>query len=387
MTQTAAPPAPHPATGSHLHGATHAPAWRAPDRHLHLLDPHGAPLTAAQARHALHGAPRGTHLLGAIGFTPQDPAAFHLAHSTPPTSTSPTSTAALSTAASTGTPVLHAASRPAPDAFEANVAHAAAAIARGDLHKVVLGRTLDLHLHAAPDPSAVTARLAQGAPDAFVFSVPLGDGAQLVGASPERLLSKRGAQLRLRPLAGTRARHADPAEDLRRAHDLLHSAKDRHEHALMIAAIRETLAPLCRELTVPDAPRLVQTPGLWHLGTSIHATLRDPGLHVLDLVSAVHPTPAVCGVPAPAARDLIGTLEGPRGSFAGAVGWCDARGDGEWAVTIRCARLRGPHARLFAGAGIVAGSDPAQERAETAAKFGTMLRALGVSPLDLEGAL
>ncbi|MXV21595.1 isochorismate synthase [Deinococcus xianganensis] len=348
---------------------------------MHLLDPHAAPLTAAQARHALHGAPDGTHLLGAIGFTPQDPAAFHLAHSTPPTPTAAPSTSAAPTG------ILHAASRPAPDAFEANVARAAATIARGELHKVVLGRTLDLHLHAAPDPSAVTARLAQGAPDAFVFSVPLGDGAQLVGASPERLLSKRGAQLRLRPLAGTRARHADPAEDLRRAHDLLHSAKDRHEHALMIAAIRETLAPLCRELTVPDAPRLVQTPGLWHLGTSIHATLRDPDLHVLDLVSAVHPTPAVCGVPAPAARDLIGTLEGPRGFFAGAVGWCDARGDGEWAVTIRCARLCGPHAHLFAGAGIVAGSDPARERAETAAKFGTMLRALGVSPLDLEGAL
>ncbi len=380
MTQTAALPA-NPATQPLHHAASHGPAWRAPDRHLHLLDPHAAPLTAAQARHALHGAPDGTHLLGAIGFTPQDPAAFHLAHSMPPTPTAATSTSAAPTG------ILHAASQPAPDAFEANVAHAAAAIARGELHKVVLGRTLDLHLHAAPDPRAVTARLAQGAPDAFVFSVPLGDGAQLVGASPERLLSKRGAQLRLRPLAGTRARHADPAEDLRRAHDLLHSAKDRHEHALMIAAIRETLAPLCRELTVPDAPRLVQTPGLWHLGTSIHATLRDPDLHVLDLVSAVHPTPAVCGVPAPAARDLIGTLEGPRGFFAGAVGWCDARGDGEWAVTIRCARLRGPHARLFAGAGIVAGSDPARERAETAAKFGTMLRALGVSPLDLEGAL
>lgn len=387
MTQTAAPPAANPATGSHLHAALHAPAWRAPDRHLHLLDPHAAPLTDTQARHALRGAPDSMHLLGAIGFTPQDPAAFHLAHSMPATATSAPSTGARSSAAAPGTVVLRAASRPAPDAFEANVAHAAAAVARGDLQKVVLGRTLDLHLHAAPDPRAVTARLAQDAPDAFVFSVPLGDGAQLIGASPERLLSKRGAQLRLRPLAGTRARHADPAEDLRRAHDLLHSAKDRHEHALMIAAVRETLAPLCCELTVPDAPRLVQTPGLWHLGTSIHATLRDPGLHVLDLVSAVHPTPAVCGVPAPAARDLIGTLEGPRGFFAGAVGWCDARGDGEWAVTIRCARLRGPHARLFAGAGIVAGSDPAQERAETAAKFGTMLRALGVSPVDLEGAL
>lgn len=380
MTQTAAPPATQ--TGApHPRAATLAPAWRAPDRQLHLLDPHAAPLSAAQARHALRGAPTGAHLLGAIGFTPGDPATFHLAISPAATSTS------AAQAVPSSAPVLHAASRPAPAAFEANVARAAAAIARGDLHKVVLGRTLDLHLHAAPDPRDVTARLAQDAPDAFVFGVPLGDGAWLVGASPERLLSKRGAQLRLRPLAGTRARHADPAEDLRRAHDLLHSAKDRHEHALMIAAVTETLAPLCRDLTVPDAPRLVQTPGLWHLGTSIHATLRDPDTHVLDLVSAVHPTPAVCGVPAPAARDLIGTLEGPRGYFAGAVGWCDARGDGEWAVTIRCARLRGPHARLFAGAGIVAGSDPARERAETAAKFGTMLRALGVSPLDLEGVL
>lgn len=96
MTQTAAPPA-NPATQPPPHAATHAPAWRAPDRHLHLLDPHAAPLTAAQARHALHGAPDGTHLLGAIGFTPQDPAAFHLAHSTPPTPTAAPSTSAAPT--------------------------------------------------------------------------------------------------------------------------------------------------------------------------------------------------------------------------------------------------------------------------------------------------
>lgn len=281
-----------------------------------------------------------------------------------------------------------------PDAqtFEALVTDAVQTLRAGRLDKVVLGRLLDLHLHAAPDPDAVLARLRAAHPAAYAFSLPLPEGATLLGASPELLLRRAGRDVSLRPMAGTRTRPADPAaapaEDAARAHALLHSAKDRHEHALMVQAIADRLAPLCRSLSVPRTPELVSTATLWHLATPIHAQLRDDSSGVLDLVPLIHPTPAVCGVPTGAAQAHLEAAEPfDRGWFGGAVGWADEHGNGEWAVTIRCAELRGTHARLFAGAGVVADSDPAGERQETAAKFGTVLAALGFTPADLPAAL
>ena len=158
------------------------------------------------------------------------------------------------------------------------------------------------------------------------------------------------------------------------------SAKDRHEHQLVIDTMVDALRPLCSELTIAPTPELSRTTALWHLSTPINGRLRDTSTTAMDLTLALHPTPAVGGVPAGAAAELISTLEGDRGFYAGAVGWCDARGDGRWVVSIRCAQLAADRrtALAHAGGGIVAESDPDDEVAETTTKFVTILSALGV---------
>jgi isochorismate synthase len=177
-------------------------------------------------------------------------------------------------------------------------------------------------------------------------------------------------------------RSGDPVEDRARARRLVASAKNLHEHALVVEAVADTLAPYCQLLHVPRRPSLVQTDSMWHLGTEITGALRVPEASSLELAMALHPTPAVCGAPRAEATAMIAELEGfDRGYFGGCVGHCDERGDGEWAVTIRCAEARGDALRLFAGAGIIAASVPDDELAETAAKLRTMSRALGFEQL------
>nr|BFE82385.1 hypothetical protein GCM10020093_049860 [Planobispora longispora] len=211
------------------------------------------------------------------------------------------------------------------------------------------------------------------------FAAPLPGGRTLIGASPELLVSRRGRTVISNPLAGSAARSADPAEDRRRAAALAASAKDLHEHRLVVEAVADALAPYCADLDVPNGPELTSTETMWHLSTRVTGVLRDPDTPVLALAAALHPTPAVCGTPRLRARRAIEELEPfDRGFYTGLVGWTDAAGDGEWAVTIRCAEAAGRMLRLYAGAGIVPGSDPDKELAETSAKFRTMLRALGV---------
>jgi isochorismate synthase len=182
------------------------------------------------------------------------------------------------------------------------------------------------------------------------------------------------------PLAGSAARSDDPIEDGRRATMLLRSAKDRREHAAVVDAIVANLSPLCTNVRVPAEPQLLPTATMWHLASPITASLRDPATSSLRLATALHPTPAVCGVPTERARSLIGELEPfDRGFYAGMVGWCDACGDGEWVITIRCGEVASDSLRLYAGAGIVAGSEPESELAETSAKFRTLLSALGLN--------
>ncbi|WP_308287253.1 isochorismate synthase [Actinomadura parmotrematis] len=272
---------------------------------------------------------------------------------------------------------------PSPAEYELAVEKALVRLGDGDVDKVVLARTLRIDTPAPVEPAALLRRLAAHDPHAHVYAVPSGPGRTLVGASPELLVSRFGRDVASHPLAGSAARSADPAEDRRRADALLASAKDLREHAYVVRAVADGLRPYCADLDVPAEPSLVATATMWHLGTRITGRLADPGVTALTLARALHPTPAVCGTPAAAARDLIGELEPfDRGLYGGAVGWCDAAGDGEWAVAIRCAETGGDGLRLFAGAGIVAGSHPTAELAETTAKFGTMLRALG---LDGEG--
>jgi isochorismate synthase len=203
--------------------------------------------------------------------------------------------------------------------------------------------------------------------------------AWLVGATPELLLRKRGAELLSHPLAGSARRSANAAEDERAAQALLASTKDHDEHRHVVEAIVEGLAPYCSHIDAQPRPVLHATASMWHLGTRIHATLKDPQASAAELLAQLHPTPAVCGTPRLAALQRIRELEPvPRGFYAGAVGWLDAQGDGDWYVAIRCARLQGTQLRLYAGAGIVAESQPEAEVAETAAKFAALLNALGV---------
>ncbi|MBX3710965.1 MAG: isochorismate synthase [Lysobacter sp.] len=271
---------------------------------------------------------------------------------------------------------------PMPARYVDNVARALDSIDAGALEKVVMSRALTLDLRV--DVPRLLAALIERNPEAYSFAMPLDDAAPrcLVGSSPELLLSKRGERIASNPLAGSIPRSADPDEDARRAQALLRSAKDLREHAHVAEAVADALAPWCRRLSAPAEPGLRATPTMWHLSTGISGELRDPHASSLALALALHPTPAVCGHPTREARALIEAVEGfERGMFTGLVGWCDASGDGEWAVSIRCAEIGEAQATLYAGAGIVAGSDPQAELAETRAKMATMLQAMGLAHL------
>jgi isochorismate synthase len=284
-----------------------------------------------------------------------------------------------------GGPIGVRAVRPVPEpaGYRDAVARAVRAIRAGDYTKVVLARALRAE---APgfDPAPAVRALAGRDPAGYTFAVDLGGGRTLLGASPELLVARRGRRVVANPLAGSAARSADPAEDRRRAATLLASAKDRHEHAVVTEAVADVLRPYCSDLTVPGEPSVVGTATMWHLSTVVTGTVADPAVSSLALATALHPTPAVCGTPAAAARRAIAELEPfDRGFYTGMVGWVDASGDGEWAVTIRCATADPNGLDLFAGAGVVSDSDPGAELDETTAKLGTMLAALGLEHADV----
>ncbi|MGM9924498.1 MAG: isochorismate synthase DhbC [Bacillus sp. (in: firmicutes)] len=270
---------------------------------------------------------------------------------------------------------------PAAKVYKAGVKKAVEYIKQGELDKIVLGRTLLVQADHEVKAPALLQNLLKGNPNGYTFAVDLdGQGRKtLIGASPELLLSKRGACVLSNPLAGSRPRSNHPAEDERRAKELLNSAKDLQEHAIVVKAVVEALDPYCKTLDVPDGPSLISTETMWHLSTAISGELKNPAVTSAELAAALHPTPAVCGMPTNQAFERIKEIEPfDRELFTGIVGWCDAKGDGEWIVTIRCAELEGKTLRLFAGAGIVEDSDPEEEWKETAAKLKTVLRAMGL---------
>jgi menaquinone-specific isochorismate synthase len=261
--------------------------------------------------------------------------------------------------------------------WEHAVAEAVAAIKAGNLRKVVLARDV-LATAAEPiDARVLLQRLARRYPDCFTFAC---DG--MIGATPELLVSRDGRQVSALVLGGTLPRGAGPAEDLALGRELLASAKNHEEHAYAVDSVREALQPLCATLDVDVRPSLLKFPNLQHLGTHVRGTLAGGGNQdipksALALAAAVHPPAAVCGTPTGTALDLIRELEHmDRERYAGPVGWVDADGNGEWGIAIRSAQLSGRTARLFAGCGIVAGSEPAAELAETLVKLKPMRGAL-----------
>jgi menaquinone-specific isochorismate synthase len=263
-----------------------------------------------------------------------------------------------------------------PASWSAAVATAVGRIDAGELAKVVLARDLLVSADVPLDPRRLLRRLADRFPGCWTFAV---DG--LLGATPELLLRRSGRQLSARVLAGTAPRGAGAADE-RLAAALLESAKDRAEHALAVDSLVRALEPYCATLDAPEEPELLTLANVRHLATDVTGTQRRRGPRsragLLELVGAVHPTAAVCGTPTADAAAMIGELEGmDRGRYAGPVGWLDSRGDGEFGLALRCAELTGDNgARLFAGCGIVAGSDPAAELAETQAKFAAFQAAL-----------
>jgi menaquinone-specific isochorismate synthase len=261
--------------------------------------------------------------------------------------------------------------RPPAEWCEA-VAAATAEIRAGRLTKVVLAREVVVEADRPFDRSAVLRRLRAAYPSAMVVAA---DG--MVGASPELLVSRSGDMVRSHPMAGTAPRSADPTTDARLAAGLLSSAKDRSEHQITIDMVHDTLLPWCSYLDAEAEPSVVPLANVQHLATLVHGRLSSPAPSVLELVAALHPTPAVCGWPTDEAYELLTRLEGfDRGRYAGPVGWVDAAGNGRWAVGVRTAAVDGATARVFAGNGIVADSDPATELAETRAKFHAILSAL-----------
>ena len=259
-----------------------------------------------------------------------------------------------------------------PEAWTVAVATATGRIGAGQLDKVVLAREVVVTADAPIPIATVLTRLAQSYPDCFLYLV---DG--FCGASPELLVGRSGDIVRAQPMAGTAPRRGDPAADARLAAALLASTNYRHEHQVTIDAVHDGLLAFCSYVDFEPEPSVVALANVAHLATSVEGRLSHPPASILELVAALHPTPAVCGRPRQAALDLIAELEGlERGPYAGAVGWVDRAGNGQFAVSIRGASIDGPVARVVAGNGIVGDSDPATELSETRAKLQAMLAAI-----------
>jgi menaquinone-specific isochorismate synthase len=258
--------------------------------------------------------------------------------------------------------------------YETAVATAVERIGGGTLDKVVLARDLVASTEHALDPRALLKPLSRTYPSCWTFAV---DG--LVGATPELLVRRTGDHVVSRVLAGTTPRGRDAVVDAQHAALLLASDKDRVEHELAVRSVSETLGPFCSDLVVPRAPEVVRLANVQHLQTDITGRLAN-GESALDLAAALHPTAAVCGTPTGRARAVIHELEGmDRGRYAGPVGWIDSRGDGAFGIALRCAQLDPEDAhslRMYAGCGVVEGSVPSDELAESQTKLLAMREAL-----------
>jgi menaquinone-specific isochorismate synthase len=264
-------------------------------------------------------------------------------------------------------------------AWTTSVRRALAQIQVGALRKVVLARRVAVWGDQPFPVPVVIERLRRSHPSCFTFAAPVppgtGDGT-LLGASPELLVQRRGGRVASRPMAGSTERGGSQADDRRLVSELRSSPKELDEHRVVVDDVSQRLSALCREVHV-KGPQVVGLSSVTHLATTVSGRLKAPAPSALALVGHLHPTPAVGGEPRDTALATIAELEGfDRGLYAGPVGWVDGRGDGDWAVAIRCATVDGRRAVLSAGAGIVAGSDPEAEWTETQAKLEPMLRAL-----------
>ncbi len=257
--------------------------------------------------------------------------------------------------------------------WAAAVAEAVGRIGAGDLEKVVLARDLVATADEPLDVRWPVRRLADAYPTCWTFHV---DG--LFGATPEMLVRRERGLVTSRVLAGTIRRTGDDQHDLALAAALARSSKDLEEHEYAVRSVADALAPHCSSMNVPEAPFVLHLPNVMHLATDVAGVVHDAeAVSSLRLAAALHPSAAVGGTPTPDAVALIAELEGMgRDRYAGPVGWMDAAGDGEWGLALRSGLVEGDTVRIFAGCGIVAGSDPADELAEARAKLVPVIEAL-----------
>ncbi len=259
-----------------------------------------------------------------------------------------------------------------PGDFERMIAAATERIKAGEMSKLVLAREVLVSAGAAHDPAAVFGAMREQFPSCFCFCCGTPEAA-FVGASPELLLRRSGASVSTVALAGSTRRSSDPAVDDHLGEQLLRSDKDRHEHAIVAERIARALRQHAVWVEAAPEPEIVKVANIQHLATPIVAQLAEPRSAV-ELAGMLHPTPAVGGEPWSAAATAIDEVERmDRGWYAGPVGWMDATEDGEFCVALRSALLRDREARLYAGVGVVAASDPAAELAETEIKLGALL--------------
>jgi isochorismate synthase len=263
-----------------------------------------------------------------------------------------------------------------PMAWTAAVESAAARLRAGDAAKVVLAREVLARGDGVVSAAMVARSLRAAYPSCFIYLITGADGTAFAGASPELLVRRSAGRAFSQPMAGSVARGATDAEDERLARQLEDSAKDALEHRVVSEFVVDALRPFARSVAARP-PEVVRFTNIQHLATSVTAELSQPPADAMQLAAALHPTPAVGGWPREAANVLIDELEGmERGWYAGAVGWIDGRGDGEFAVALRCGLLWEDGARLYAGVGVMPDSDPARELEETELKFKALLTAL-----------
>ncbi len=266
-------------------------------------------------------------------------------------------------------------SHPSTAEWRTEVEEALEAIAQGNLSKVVLSRSVVVTTELAPIPFELVDHLRSSYPQCHVFVWQVGE-ATLIGASPELLLAMKERSVRVNPLAGSARRGEGEADDRALGEALMHSAKDRHEHDLVVQDIAARLGPVVKELHIPPQPSLRRMATVQHLSSEIVGSTSH-SIHPLDLVDIMHPTPAVGGTPRGAALAFVDKIEGiDRGWYAGGIGWLTADGNATFAIPLRCALIRGNTACLYAGAGIVSESRPESELDETRLKFRPMLSLL-----------
>ena len=261
-----------------------------------------------------------------------------------------------------------------PAEWQVRVAQAIKEIEETNLEKVVLARDLKINSHRAIDPRKILRNLSAEYPSTWIFAV---DG--LVGATPELLLRLSRGMVTSRVLAGTISKTGDDDKDLALAASLARSSKDLEEHEYAVRSVADALEPFCTSTNVPESPFVLHLANVMHLATDVTGALIESkkSVDAFTILDKLHPSAAVCGTPTSVAADLIKRIEGmSRGRYAGPVGWLDARGDGELGIALRCGQITENEIQIYAGCGIVAGSNPEKELTESSAKFAPMRSAL-----------